>query len=261
MLKLAAVSLQIATNTVLQDISFSVQQGEFIGIIGPNGAGKTSLLRVIQRALLPSAGQIWLHGKPLANYHNSELARTVAVVCQGALPLFALTVEQVASMGLLPHKRWFEKVSSHDRAVVSRALATVGLGDKALCQVDKLSGGELQRVFIARALVQQSHLLLLDEPTNHLDVKYQHQILQLVRNLAVPVLACLHDLNLAARYCDKLLLLANGRQIMFGSVQQVLQSEVLEQVFDVPCQVSTDNCYGTLQVSFMPTALTERAVF
>ena len=135
MLKLAAVSLQIATNTVLQDISFSVQQGEFIGIIGPNGAGKTSLLRVIQRALLPSAGQIWLHGKPLANYHNSELARTVAVVCQGALPLFALTVEQVANMGLLPHKRWFETVSSHDRAVVSRALATVGLSDKALCQV------------------------------------------------------------------------------------------------------------------------------
>ncbi len=254
LLKLSAVSLQLAGKPVLQDIGFSLNAGEFIGIIGPNGAGKSSLLRLIQRAVVPDSGQIVLQQKPLSQYSVADLARTVAVVTQTALPLFALTAEQVATMGLLPHKSWFENNTSHDNAVVSRALATVGLADKATQQVDTLSGGEQQRLYIARALVQQPGLLLLDEPTNHLDVKYQHQVLQLVRSLAVPALACLHDLNLAALYCDKLLLLHQGRQMMFGTPQQVLQSSLLEQVFGLPCQVSPHAGHGRLQVSFMPEA-------
>ncbi len=259
MLKLSAVSLQLAATTVLQDISFSLHHNEFIGVIGPNGAGKTSLLRLIQRAVSPSAGQIFLQKKDLEHYSTAELARTVAVVCQSALPLFALSVEQVASMGLLPHKSWFEQNNSHDLARVGRALAKVGLADKAQQQVDTLSGGELQRLFIARALVQQPGLLLLDEPTNHLDVKYQHQVLQLVRTLAVPTLACLHDLNLAALYCDKLLLLHQGCQVRFGTPQQVLQADVLQQVFGLPCQVSQHPGLARLQVSFMPPSLTATA--
>ncbi|GAB2915115.1 ABC transporter ATP-binding protein [Rheinheimera gaetbuli] len=252
MLKLSAVSLQLSDKAVLQDINFALRDGEFIGIIGPNGAGKTSLLRVIQRALQPSAGQIHLHHKPLEHYHATELARTVAVVNQTALPLFALTVEQVASMGLLPHKSWFEQNTSHDSAIVARALGKVGLADKARQLVDTLSGGELQRLFIARALVQRPRLLLLDEPTNHLDVKYQHQVLQLVRELPVATLACLHDLNLAALYCDKLLLLHQGAQVIFGTPQQVLQHDILQRVFDLPCQINQQ--HGRLQVSFIPPA-------
>lgn len=255
MLNLSAVSLQLSDNTVLQDISFALHDGEFIGVIGPNGAGKTSLLRLIQRALPPSAGQIHLQHKPLESYTATELARTVAVVNQTALPLFALTAEQVASMGLLPHKSWFEQNSSHDSAIVARALGKVGLAAKALQRVDTLSGGELQRLFIARALVQQPRLLLLDEPTNHLDVKYQHQVLQLVRELGGATLACLHDLNLAALYCDKLLLLHQGVQVIFGTPQQVLQHDILQRVFDLPCQINQQ--FGRLQVSFMPPALTD----
>ncbi|MEH8017648.1 ABC transporter ATP-binding protein [Rheinheimera muenzenbergensis] len=252
MLKLSAVSLQLSDTRVLQDINFALQDGEFIGIIGPNGAGKTSLLRLVQRTLAPSAGQITLQHKALDNYTATELARTVAVVNQTTLPLFALTAEQVAAMGLLPHKSWFEQNTSHDIAIVSRALAKVGLAAKAGQQVDTLSGGELQRLFIARALVQQPRLLLLDEPTNHLDVKYQHQVLQLTQQLGVAVLACLHDLNLAAWYCDKLLLLDQGRQVIFGSPQQVLQPDILQRVFDLPCQIHQQ--HGQLQVSFMPPA-------
>ena len=253
MLKLSAVSLQLADTVVLQDIHFSLQKGEVVGVIGPNGSGKTSLLRLLQGALVPCNGHIYLQQKLLQHYSAAELARTVAVVNQTVVPVFSLTVQQLAAMGLLPHKSWFEANSSHDVAQVNLALSKVGLAAKAQQAVDTLSGGELQRLFIARALVQQPQLLLLDEPTNHLDVKYQHQVLQLVRDLAIPALICLHDLNLAAVYCDRLLLLHQGRQIAFGTPQQVLQSVTLEAVFGLRCQINQQ--FGRVQVSFIPPAL------
>ncbi|NRQ42447.1 ABC transporter ATP-binding protein [Rheinheimera sp. YQF-2] len=252
MLKLSAVSLQLGTQTVLHNISFSQQHDEFIGIIGPNGAGKSSLLRLIQRELAPDSGNIMLRQRALARYSNLELAKSLAVVSQTAPPLFSLTVEQVATMGLLPHKSWFELSNSHDKHQVALALQQVGLLHKASQLTDTLSGGELQRLYIARALVQQPALLLLDEPTNHLDVQYQHQILQLTRSLAIPVLACLHDLNLAAMYCDKILLLNKGRQCAFGAPAEVLRPDMLQEVFGLPCEVNMQSRLRKLQVTFMP---------
>lgn len=253
MLNVSAVSLQLGRQHVLQNIEFSLGNGEFIGVIGPNGAGKSSLLRLIQRAVPPDSGHILLRQRPLAQFGSQELARSLAVVSQHPPPLFALTAQQVAAMGLLPHKSWFELNTHSDQLQVSRALAKVGLADKAGQLIDTLSGGELQRLYIARALVQQPALLLLDEPTNHLDVQYQHQVLQLVRSLGIPVLACLHDLNLAALYCDKLLLLHQGQQCAFGTPQQVLQSERLQQVFGLPCEVAEHPQLQRLQVTFLPT--------
>lgn len=252
MLKLSAVSLQLGTQAVLQNINFSQHPGDFIGIIGPNGAGKSSLLRLVQRELTADSGDILLRQRPLSLYSSRELAKTLAVVNQTTPPLFALTVEQVATMGLLPHKSWFELSNSHDKHQVQLALQKVGLAHKAQQLTDTLSGGELQRLYIARALVQQPALLLLDEPTNHLDVQYQHQVLQLARSLAIPVLACLHDLNLAALYCDKILLLHQGRQCAFGSPAQVLQPALLQAVFGLPCEVSMHSRLQKLQVTFMP---------
>ncbi len=254
MLKLSAVCLTLGQQAVLQNISFSLHKGEFIGIIGPNGAGKSSLLRLIQRALVPNSGQILLQQRPLSEYGAAELASSIAVVSQHPAPLFALTVAEVATMGLLPHKRWFELSSGHDNQQVKQALQKVGLLAKSHQLIDTLSGGELQRLYIARALVQRPGLLLLDEPTNHLDVLYQHQILQLVRSLAIPALACLHDLNLAALYCDKILLLHQGRQYAFGTPEQVLQSQMLQQVFGLDCQVTRHHQLQKLQVTFMPAS-------
>ena len=248
MLELSAVSLQLAGRTVLTDISFALQHGEFIGIIGPNGAGKSSLLKMVSGALIPNAGTIFFRQKLLKHYNDAQRARMIAVVSQSPAPVFSLSVEQVATMGLLPHKRWYEFITTQDRHRVRHALTTVGLALKLNESVDALSGGELQRLYIALALVQQPQLLLLDEPTNHLDVKYQHQVLQLVKKQKLPTLACLHDLNLAAMYCDKLLLLSEGRQLAFGSVAQVLQQPLLEQVFGLPCQVNAD--HGSLQIRF-----------
>ncbi|HEY0922247.1 ABC transporter ATP-binding protein [Rheinheimera pacifica] len=255
MLELSAVCLRFGAKQVLHNISFSLQKGEFVGIIGPNGAGKSSLLRLIQGALSAQSGQILLKQRPLSSFATAELARTLAVVSQTAAPLFALTVEQVAGMGLLPHKSWFELNSSYDSAQVRLALQKVGLAGKYSDVVDTLSGGEIQRLYIARALVQQPSLLLLDEPTNHLDVQYQHQILQLVKALGIPLLACLHDLNLAAMYCDKLLLLNQGEQVAFGSPAEVLQPQLMQQVFGLPCEIVLHPRLHKLQVTFMPASL------
>ncbi|HEX5793238.1 MAG TPA: ABC transporter ATP-binding protein [Rheinheimera sp.] len=252
MLNVSAVSLQLGDQAVLQDINFALHQGEFVGVIGPNGAGKSSLLRLLYRHYTPDSGSIMLRATPLQRYSAGALARTVAVVSQSPAPIFALSVQQVAIMGLLPHKSWFDRSSSEDQQVVSAALNKVGLLAKAEQLVDTLSGGELQRLYIARALVQQPALLLLDEPTNHLDVQYQHQVLQLVCSLNIPALACLHDLNLAALYCDKILLLSQGRQLAFGTPEQVLQSPLLQQVFGVACQVSRHPQLQKLQVTFIP---------
>jgi iron complex transport system ATP-binding protein len=251
-LKLSAVSLMLDKQAILQNINFAQQHGEFIGIIGPNGAGKSSLLRLVQGAVTPNAGEVLLQQRPLHQYKAIELARTLAVVSQNPAPLFALTVEQVATMGLLPHKSWFELNHSQDVQQVQGALQKVGLQRKASQLIDTLSGGELQRLYIARALVQQPALLLLDEPTNHLDVQYQHQVLQLVRGLGIPALACLHDLNLAALYCDKILLLHQGKQCAFGTPEQVLQSSLLQQVFGLPCQVAPHPQLEKLQITFLP---------
>ena len=253
MLKVSAVSLQLGDQPVLQDISFATQRGEFVGIIGPNGAGKSSLLRLLYKHYHPASGNIMLQQRPLEAYSAAELARTVAVVSQSPAPLFALTVNEAVSMGLVPHKRWFEFNTDKDRQQITQALRKVGLSHKAEQVVDTLSGGELQRLYIARALVQQPALLLLDEPTNHLDVQYQHQVLQLVRQLALPALACLHDLNLAALYCDKILLLSQGQQIAFGTPEQVLQPELLRQVFAIDCEVALYPGLKKLQVTFLPS--------
>ncbi|MBZ9610893.1 ABC transporter ATP-binding protein [Rheinheimera maricola] len=252
MLNVSAVSLSLGGQAVLHDINFALTRGEFVGVIGPNGAGKSSLLRVLHREHVPQSGKIILKHKSLQQFSAVDLARTVAVVSQSPPPLFALSVQQVATMGLLPHKSWFQLNSSHDIKQISLALDKVGLKAKTTQAVDTLSGGELQRLHIARALVQQPALLLLDEPTNHLDVQYQHQVLQLVRSLAIPALACLHDLNLAALYCDKILLLDKGRQIAFGSPEQVLQSGLIQQVFGVACDIAYHPQLKKLQVTFLP---------
>lgn len=252
MLTVNKVSLQLGGQNILSNISFNIKPAEFLGVIGPNGAGKSSLLRLVQRAILPQQGQLRLKQQALIDYSQTSLAKLIAVVAQTASPLFALTTEEVATLGLLPYKNWYQSNTEQDRQSVKQALHRVGLANKALQQVDTLSGGEQQRLYIAKALVQQPELLLLDEPTNHLDVLYQHQILQLVCSLKISVLACLHDLNLAALYCDKLLLLNQGQQMAFGSPEQVLQPAILQQVFGLPCEVYQHNKLAKPQVMFFP---------
>lgn len=241
---------QVHAKTILTDVSFSLQPGEVVGLIGPNGAGKSSLIKLLQQFNAPSRGDIHLLGKPLSGYNRRELAQLIAVVGQQQQGLEHSSVLDVVRLGLLPHKAWYQADNHADLQQLLQALAKVGLTAQANQSFSQLSGGEQQRVFIARALVQQPKLLLLDEPTNHLDVHYQHQVMALIRQLGVTVLTSIHDLNLAATYCDRILLLDNGRLVAHGTPEQVLQQSLLTAVFQIPAWVDRNPITNKIRVSY-----------
>ena len=255
LLSISQLGWQVEHKSILRDISLTIRKGEVIGIIGPNGAGKTSLLRCLtnQSNLLKRqgiSGEVFLKNKNILNYKTKELAQHFALVMQKTEPIFSLSVQDILSMGLLPHKSLFALENDHDRAQIKLALHKVGLSHELNSNFADLSGGEQQRVLIARALVQSSEILILDEPTNHLDVFYQHQILHLINQLNITVIMTVHDLNLASNYCDRLLLLNHGELICDGSPDEVLNATQLTEVFGLPCQQSLNNITGATQVSF-----------
>lgn len=254
-LKVDQLNYLIKDKNILNNISFTVGKGEILGIIGPNGAGKTSLLRCIsnQQYSTPhssTSGNIYLKNKLITQYSAKELAQHFALVAQKSSAIFSLTVVDIVKMGLLPHKSLFALDSDHDKQQVQLALTKVGLAHAGKIHFNQLSGGEQQRVLIARALVQKTQILILDEPTNHLDVYYQHQILNLVKNLAVTVVMTVHDLNLASQYCQRLLLLNEGKLIADGTPKDVLTEQQLQHVFKLSCVVDQQSSNQALRVSF-----------
>jgi len=254
-LQVNQLSWQINDKTILSDISFNVSKGEVIGIIGPNGAGKTSLLRCITNQLLSTkaskrTGSVHLNNKIINHYSAKELAQHFAHVAQKAEAVFSLTVIDIVKMGLLPHKGLFATDNDNDKQRIKLALSKVGLTHAENMDYNQLSGGEQQRVLIARALVQKAQILILDEPTNHLDVYYQHQILHLITQLNITVIMTVHDLNLASQYCQRLLLLDQGKLIADETPKAVLTETQLSKVFRLPCLVTQDGINQKPRVFF-----------
>jgi iron complex transport system ATP-binding protein len=255
LINVSQLSWKINNKYILNNINFDVCKGETIGIIGPNGAGKTSLLRCLtnQTNLLNDknlSGSVYLKKRNLTSYTSKQIAKHFAVVMQKNETIFALSVNDVMKMGLLPHKLPFAFDTDHDKAQIVLALDKVGLKHAVNHQFNELSGGEQQRVLIARSIVQSSQVLILDEPTNHLDVYYQHQVLQLVKQLNLTVIMTVHDLNLASLYCQRLLLLNHGQLLADGSPTEVLTPLQLQDVFGLPCKQNIDPVNGATQVSF-----------
>jgi len=244
------VQLSFQQIPIVQQLQFELHSGAFIGLIGPNGAGKTSLLRLLQHEYQPESGQILLQQKPLSGYSRPELAKLIAVVSQLPEPLFDLSVADVLAMGLIPHKKLWQRTTASDLAQMAQQLEQVGLLHKLQQRFHQLSGGEQQRVLLARALVQKPQLLLLDEPTNHLDPYYQHQMLQLCKQAGITVVASIHDLNLAAAYCDRLLLLHQGQLVADGPVDKVLVPSLLQQVFRSPVLVDKNPFLTCPRINF-----------
>lgn len=218
---------------VLRAATVLARPGEVVGLIGPNGSGKTTLLRTLYRSLTPDEGAIVIDDEPIARYKPQELARAVAVVVQESHGELPLSVTDTVMLGRSPHLGTFQRQSERDVDIAADALRRVGAEHLAERDVGDLSGGEKQRVLIARALAQQATHLLLDEPTNHLDIHFQHEVLGLVRELGVSTIIVLHDLNLAARYCDSLVLLHRGRVVAAGGIDDVLDPAVLEPVYGI----------------------------
>ncbi len=240
----------VAQPTAVPDVAIEIGAGEFVGLVGPNGSGKTTLLKSFYRALKPVHGTIFVGSDNLWSINAVEAARRIAVVAQENQIGFDFTASEVAAMGRLPYKTGFARETEADRALVASGLAELGLAQLAHRPFDAMSGGERQRTLIARALVQQAPLLLLDEPTNHLDIHYQLDVLHRVQALGLTTIAALHDLNLAAAWCDRVYVMQGGRIVAGGKPEEALSAERIRDVFRVQATAFVHPVTGRHQLLF-----------
>jgi iron complex transport system ATP-binding protein len=243
------VSVVVDGTPLVDQVSLTVSAGEMVGLVGPNGAGKSTLLRTVYRALRPTSGRVLLDGTDIWRMPGKQLARQLAAVLQEHAGDFELTVYEVVAMGRTPHKRPFAGDDAEDRAIVTAALTELDVTDLAQAPFDRLSGGEKQRVLIARALVQQAGTMVLDEPTNHLDLRHQLDALRLVRRLGVTAVVALHDLSLAASFCDRLCVMDAGRVVAHGTPRDVLTPALLRDVYRVEADITEHPRTGLPQVT------------
>ncbi|CAM3358399.1 histidinol phosphatase [Pseudomonas floridensis] len=236
----------------LKDIDLQIAAGEFVGLIGPNGSGKTSLLRCAFRYSRPHKGNVVLNDHDIWSRSPRWCAQQVAVVAQEFPDAFGLTLLDVTTMGRAPHQGFFSADSPHDRTVVKDALKAVGLEGYEQHRFDTLSGGEKQRCLLARALVQEPRLMVLDEPTNHLDPRHQLELLGLVKQLGVATLASIHDLNLAAAFCDRLYVVHHGRLVAQGTPWDVLTPQMLLGVFGAKALVDRHPLRDYPRITWIP---------
>ena len=249
---LEGIEVRIDGVTIVEGIDLRAGSGQMIGLVGPNGSGKSTILRTIYRALRPAAGAVHLDDDDVWRLSARESAQRSAVVAQDPPGDFDLTVAEVVAMGRSPHKRLLERDSAEDARIVAQALARVELSDLANRHFATLSGGEKQRVLVARALAQQSRVLILDEATNHLDIHAQLALMELVTGLGVTVIAALHDLNLAASYCDVVCMVHRGSVVASGPVAEVLTPERLAEVFGVRAHCGVHPLTGRALLTFGP---------
>ncbi|WP_105972411.1 ABC transporter ATP-binding protein [Streptomyces geranii] len=247
------VSRTAAGHLILDGVSITPATGSVTGLLGPNGSGKSTLLRLLAGVLTPNSGVVTLDGRPLRELGRRTVAQRLAVVEQQADTQTELTVLDVVRLGRVPHRRAWTPATPADDKAVHTALERTGLTDRTARLWHTLSGGERQRVQIARALAQEPRELLLDEPTNHLDIQHQLDLLTLVAELPVTTVVALHDLNLAAMYCDSLVVLKEGRVVATGSPDDVLTEELIAEVYGVKATVSRAEPGDRPHVRFLGT--------
>lgn len=244
------VSVSVRGKALIRNVSLEVAAAEMLAVVGPNGAGKTTLLRTLYRARGPSSGRVLVGGDDLWRLPGKLAARRVAAVLQETAGDFELTVFDVVAMGRTPYKRSFEGDNADDRRIIEAALTDLDLAELHDAPFGQLSGGQKQRVLIARALTQRAGVIVLDEPTNHLDLRHQHDALRLLRSTGATVVAALHDLNLAAAYCDRICVLDRGKVVRVGTPADVLTTDLLADVYGVAATVT--ETAGMPQISVLP---------
>ena len=249
-LKAKDVVVTLSRKEIVKQASLAVRDKQFVGLIGPNGSGKTTLLKSIYRVLKPSAGLITIDGTDIRELAHRETARRMGVVSQFNNLAFDFTVEDMVLMGRSPHKKAFSQDTEEDYRIAHEALEKVDMLDFKDRSFMTLSGGEKQRILLARTLAQQVEMLILDEPTNHLDIKYQIQIMDVVKSIGCGVLAALHDLNLTLMYCDFVYVLKDGRVVASGPTEDVITEELIRDVYEVDCSVKKHPVSGKMTVTF-----------
>ena len=224
---------------IVHPLSLDLDAGRVMGVVGANGAGKSTLLRLIYRYFRPTSGSVSIDGRDIWSMAAKKVARRVAAVLQEQPTDFALTVFEIVALGRTPHHGAMGGSGQHDREIIFNALQTLDLHDFANRHFGTLSGGERQRVMVARALAQEPGILVLDEPTNHLDIRHQLEVLALIRDIDVTIVISLHDLNMAAGFCDDILLLKQGKKLAFGEPDTVLNDKSVSEAFAVQAHRET----------------------
>lgn len=246
---------------VLKNITCEIESGEFIGIIGPNGAGKSTFIKVISGALAPLGGTVRVLGEDLRTIRTDQLARKMSVVHQAGENAVSYTVRDFAAMGLFPFTSFFSSLKMNSAGRVDEALELCGIGHLSKRPLAELSGGERQLASIARALVQNRELIILDEPVSHLDIKHVNRIMDILYRLnseGSTVIAVLHDLNLAACYCGRIVAVKNGEVFFDGRTDEVVQGRNLEQLFGVECIVRKSPVSGRPFAYVIPERMKNR---
>lgn len=254
-LQVKNLSFSYGGKPAIDGIDLHVKRGEFVGLIGPNGSGKSTVLKNVYRGLQPDSGSILLDSEDLLTMPYKHSARKLAVVGQENGVPFDFTVEEIVAMGRSPHKKFFDIDTARDRQIVHHALEHLGMEQLAKRSYLSLSGGEKQRVIIARAVAQECDFLILDEPTNHLDISYQIQTFDFIRRLQVTVLSAIHDLNMAALYCDRLYVLKEGRIALQGTPAEILTPENIHKIFGVRCSVQCHPITGKPAITYLPAGV------
>jgi iron complex transport system ATP-binding protein len=229
---------------VLSDVSFDIESGQIVGILGPNGSGKTTLLHVIAGLLKPKRGNVSINNEILHSFSAKERAKQIALVLQDDHLSLPFVVRDVVAMGRAPYQSLFSFDSSHDLGVVQSAIKATGIDGLDERSIIELSGGEQRRVFIARALAQETPLLLLDEPTAHLDIRYQLEIFSLCRTLASEgrtMIITVHDINMASMFCERIILLKDGKLHSAGRPSEVITSDILQDVYGIQAIIKKDS--------------------
>ncbi len=251
-IKTEDIAFSIEGKEILQQVSLAVAKKEFVGIIGPNGSGKSTLLKCIYRVLKPDTGAIFFDGKNLTDMSLKESALKVAVMAQHNYYNFDFTVESIVLMGRAPHKKLLERDNARDYEIARKVLHLVGLENMGNRKFSTLSGGEQQRVILARTLTQDTPCLIMDEPTNHLDIKYQLQLMEILKKLHCTTLAAFHDLNIAALYCDRIIALKDGRIVGNNTPKNLLTAEFISDLYEVQAEVYLNQSTGRPNIVYIP---------
>jgi len=225
---------------ILKDISFAINKGEFVGIIGPNGSGKTTLIKNIA-GFLEARGRVVVRGDSLSALSRKELARRIGVVPQRSQLKGEFTVKEVVEMGRYAYQKYWQKPSKKDEEIVDAVLKTLKIFQFKERKIGQLSGGEFQKVIIARALAQNPDILILDEATSNLDINHTIEIFQLLKRISnekgIAVIAIIHDLNMAAQFCDRIMVLKNGKMIKMGNPEEIFKPKLLDKIFGLKARI------------------------
>ena len=246
------VTVKINKVDIVKSVSLHAQKGDFVGILGPNGSGKSTFLKSIYGVLNYDKGCIKLDGKDIKTINLSDIAKDMAVVGQFNNINFDRSVFDILLMGRSPHLGTFKKESEKDYKIALNAIKKVGMEKSLDRSFATLSGGEKQRVILARALTQQPQVLILDEPTNHLDIKYQIEILSLVKDLGICVVAALHDLSLAAQFCNEIYIIKHGELIAKGKPKDIITANMVKEVYEIDCDIVYNEKTEAMMISYYP---------